>query len=111
MIEVDKGRRWLPTMVMTLEFKFPIPKPTNTHCSQRTVAIYTKSRFITEPSMRHDAYIEIWTAPADLGDGATETGDEWRDHQRCLAVSTQMALVVPAAVNLKKGDEAAKGKL
>lgn len=91
-------------MVMTLEFKFPIPKPSNPHCSQRTVAIYTRGKFINDPSMRHDSYIEVWTAPGNVGEG-TETSD-WKVHQRCLAVGTQMALVVPGNVNRKKGKEA-----
>ena len=95
-------------MVMTLEFKSPVPKLTDAHTSSRRVAIFTQSRFMNEPGARHDAYIEVWTAPSDDVD---TTGDDWKAHQRCLAVSTQMALVVPAAVNLKKGVAAAKGKL
>ena len=91
-------------MVMTLEFKFPIPKPSNLHCSQRTVSIYTRGKFINDPSMRHDSYIEVWTAPGNVGEGP-ETND-WKVHQRCLAVGTQMALVVPGNVNRKKGKEA-----
>jgi hypothetical protein len=94
---------WLPTLVMTLEFKFPLPKPTDPNTSQRTVAIYTKSRFINEPNARHDAYIEVWTAPSDVGEKTVPADDSWKDHQRCLAVSTQMALVVPATVNVKQG--------
>ncbi|KIP10427.1 hypothetical protein PHLGIDRAFT_115547 [Phlebiopsis gigantea 11061_1 CR5-6] len=99
---------WLPTMVMTIEFKAPVPKPTDPHLSSRRLAVYTQSKFINEPGARHDAYIEVWTAPPDDVD---TTGDGWKAHQRCLAVSTQMALVVPASVNYKKGEAAAKGRL
>lgn len=99
---------WLPTIVMTIEFKFPIPKATDPHTSQRTVAIFTQSKFVNEPNARHDAVIELWTAPADVGDGTAPTDDSWKEHQRCLAVSTQMALVTPAAVNRRQG---ARGKL
>ena len=94
-------------MVMTLEFKFPIPTPADAHTARRTVAICTRSRFVNEPNARHDAYIEIWTAPADVDDKTVPKDDSWKEHQRCLAVSTQMALVVPASVNLKKGAAAA----
>ena len=95
-------------MVMTLEFKFPLPKPTDPHVSQKRVTVITQSKFINEPSARHDAYVEVWTAPPDDVD---VSGDDWKVHQRCLAVSSQMALVVPASVNYKKGERAAKQKL
>lgn len=91
---------------MTVEFKFPIPKPSE-HTSQRTVAISTQSRFVTDPSGRHDLYFEIWTAPADIGDRSTPPED-WKKHQRCLAIATHMALVVPAVMNHKRAVPAAK---
>ncbi|GJE87432.1 thioesterase family protein [Phanerochaete sordida] len=99
---------WLPTIVMTLEFKFPIPPPTDPNTSPRTVAVFTQSKFINEPNARNDSVIELWTAPADVGDGPLPADDSWKEHQRCLAVSTQMALVTPAAVNRKQG---ARGRL
>ena len=92
---------------MTLEFKAPLPRADEPHVAPRRLAIFTESKFINEPGARHDAYIEVWTAPPDDVDTA---GDDWKAHQRCLAVSTQMALVVPASVNYKKG-QAAKGRL
>lgn len=95
---------WLPTMVLMLEFKFPIPKPSNPHCSQRTVAVYSRGKFVNDPGMRHDTYVEVWTAPSNIGEGS-ETED-WKVHQRCLAVGTQMALVVPGDLNRKKGKQA-----
>lgn len=103
-----KQPSWLPTMVMTLEFKFPLPKPTDPHVSQRRVVVFTQSKFVNEPSARHDAHVEVWTAPPD---GVDVTGDDWKNHQRCLAVSSQMALVVPASVNYKKGESAPQGRL
>ena len=92
--------RWVPTMVMTVEFKFPLPK-TWEHQSHRTVAVYSRGKFVNDPSGRHDSYAEVWTAPTTVGDGV-ET-DDWKDKQRCLAVATQMALVLPMEVNLRKG--------
>lgn len=43
---------------------------------------------------RHDEYVELWTAPANVGSSAREEPD-WREKQICLAVSTQMALAIP----------------
>ena len=87
-------------MVITLEFKFPLPKPEDLHCSQRSVAVYSRGKFINDPSGRHDTYVEVWTAPTNIGKG-TESGN-WREHQRCLIVATQMALIVPAEVNRRR---------
>ncbi|CAL1706694.1 unnamed protein product [Somion occarium] len=98
---------WAPTMVMTIEFKFPIPKPSSPDHSPRTVAVYSSGRFINDPQARHDTYIEIWTAPSNIGEGS-EQGD-WREKQRCLAVSTQMALLVPMEVNKRRGEKAQAG--
>lgn len=88
---------------MTVEYKFPLPKPSDKTKAQRTVAIYTSGKFVNDPSCRHEVYGEIWTAPADIDDGEKPSSDDWKEDQRCLAVTTQMALTVPAAVNLKKG--------
>lgn len=85
---------------MTIEFKFPIPKLDDPNHSQRTVAIYSSGKFMNDPQSRHDAYVEVWTAPSNIGEG--EEKDGWKEHQRCLAVSTQMAILVPFAVNEKR---------
>ena len=98
--------RWVPTMVMTVEFKFPLPKSWDGQ-SNRTVAVYSRGKFVNDPSGRHDSYAEVWTAPTNIGEGV-EAGD-WKDKQRCLAVATQMALVVPVEVNSRRsGTEAGK---
>ena len=97
-------------MVMTLEFKFPIPKLSDSHTAKRTVAVFSQGKFMNDPSARHDVVVEVWTAPPDGDDATLQVSNDWKEHQRCLAVSTQMALVVPAAVNRKKG-AVAKGKL
>jgi hypothetical protein len=87
-------RRWFPTMVMTLEFKHPVPRPSTVHAA-RTVGVYARTRFLAHPQNRHETYCEVWSAPADLGAaGAAESGDGWREKQVCLAVSTQMSLIV-----------------
>lgn len=95
------GYSWFPTMTMTLEFKSPFPAADDKRYSPRTVGLYHVGRFIQDPSGRHDASVEVWTAPS------TTTGlggeDNWRDDQRCLAISMQMALTVPAEVNSRKG--------
>lgn len=95
---------------MTLEFKFPIPKLSDPHTANRTVAVFSQGKFINNPSARYDIGVEVWTAPPDGDDATLGVDDDWKEHQRCLAVSTQMALVIPATVSNKKG-AAAKGKL
>ncbi|ESK95191.1 hypothetical protein Moror_1009 [Moniliophthora roreri MCA 2997] len=92
---------WFPTMTMTLEFKFPLP-PTS---SNRTFGLYTNCRFINDPRGRHDIYVEVWSAPCNLGEGKAEEG--WKEKQVCLAVSTQTALIIPMEANMRIGN---KGK-
>jgi len=55
---------------------------------------------------RHDAYVEVWTAPCDIGEGEEAPG--WREKQVCLAIATQMAYIVPIGVNLEKGKKEVK---
>ncbi|KAI0072516.1 hypothetical protein K474DRAFT_1667757 [Panus rudis PR-1116 ss-1] len=98
-----RHRSWAPTMVMTIEFKFPIPPPSNPDHDPRTVAIYSSGRFMNDPQARHDTYVEVWTAPPSSGNGPLK--ENWREGQRCLAVSTQMALLVPMEINRKKGQK------
>ena len=98
---------WAPTMVMTIEFKFPIPKPNDPNISNRTVAIYSHGRFLNDPQSRHDAYVEVWTAPSNISEGEEKEG--WKEHQRCLAISTQMAILVPFAVNTKRAQKNGNG--
>lgn len=89
---------WYPTMVMTLEFKFPIPAT----AADRTVGIFTSGTFINDPRGRHDTYVEVWSAPSDIGEGETAVRKGWRDQQVCLAVASQMALTVSAEVNMRR---------
>lgn len=96
--------------MMTLEFKFPIPKLSDPNTAKRTVAVFSQGKFINNPGARHDIGLEVWTAPPDGDDATLPVSDDWKEHQRCLAVSTQMAVVVPVAVNHKRG-AATKGKL
>ncbi|KAF9262892.1 hypothetical protein L218DRAFT_866279 [Marasmius fiardii PR-910] len=96
---------WFPTLTMTLEFKFPVPS----YSSRRTVGLYTNCRFVNDPQGRHDVYIEVWSAPCNVGEGEIDNG--WREKQVCLAVSTQTALIVPMRTNTAKtkgGDKASK---
>ncbi|KAJ6583985.1 thioesterase-like superfamily-domain-containing protein [Mycena vulgaris] len=87
---------WFPTMTLTLEFKAPIPPPSARHAA-RTVGLYSSGTFWGAPQGRHDSYLEVWTAPAELGQGVEVDG--WRDAQFCLATATQMALSLPMEVN------------
>ncbi|KAF9046938.1 hypothetical protein BDZ89DRAFT_1127386 [Hymenopellis radicata] len=91
------AQSWYSTMVMTLEFKFPIPRS-----SGRTVGIFTSGTFINDPRGRHDTYVEVWSAPSDIGVGETAVREGWRDKQVCLAVASQMALTVSAEVNMRR---------
>lgn len=95
---------WFPTMTLAVDFKFPISKLTAEH-SQRTAGLYSSGRFVNNPQGRHDIYVEIWSAPSNIGEG--NAGDDWRDKQICLATATQMALIVPAEVNRKVGQSKA----
>lgn len=79
-------------MLLTIEFKSKIPSSQDGLFSSLTVGIYSSARFMTDG--RHDEYVELWTAPTDVGSGAREDPN-WREKQVCLAVSTQMALSIP----------------
>ena len=87
-------------MTLSIEFKNRIPPPSLLH-SDHTVGLYSSGRFMTEPQGRHDVYVEVWTAPSNIGEG--RDADNWRDDQVCLAIATQMALTLPMEVNEKLG--------
>jgi hypothetical protein len=93
---------WFPTITMAIEFKSPIP--TSSEYASRTVGVYQRGNFMNEPQGRHEAYVEIWTAPSNIGEG--EARVNWRERQVCLAVSTQMALTLPMQVNLTRPSSA-----
>jgi hypothetical protein len=84
-------------MTLSLEFKWPIPVPEVGKFADRTVGLYTSGTFISDPQARHEMYVEVWSAPTNIGEGEEVEG--WRDNQRCLATLTQMALTVPMEVN------------
>ncbi|KAJ8474156.1 hypothetical protein ONZ45_g16050 [Pleurotus djamor] len=102
--DVGLPSSWFPTMMLAVEFKFPIPKTPD--FASRTVGIYSSGTFFNNPSGHHDIYAEVWTAPSGIGEGTVEEG--WRTKQRCLATATQMALTVPFEVNARKGQKASK---
>ncbi|KAJ6500759.1 thioesterase-like superfamily-domain-containing protein [Mycena sanguinolenta] len=91
---------WRPTLTLSLEWKAPIPPPSEMH-SARTVGMYVMSGFMSEPQNRHNTAVEIWTAPCNIGEGAPM--DRWRDKQVCLAVASQMQLMVDPSVNERVG--------
>ena len=92
---------WFPTVTLSIEFKNKIPPPSSSLHADRTVGLYSYGRFVTAPQGRHDAYVEVWTAPSNIGEGSEV--DNWRDNQVCLAIATQMALTLPMQVNEKLG--------
>ncbi|KAJ7348868.1 thioesterase-like superfamily-domain-containing protein [Mycena albidolilacea] len=97
---VDMRSLWLPTLALGLEWKAPIPPPSTVH-SARTVGVYVTSGYLSEPQNRHTTSVEIWTAPSNIGEGTPVEG--WRDAQVCLAVATQMQLMMSASANEKAG--------
>ena len=82
-------------MFFSLEYKAAIPD--DPLFSTRTVGLYSSGRFMHEG--RHDAYVEIWTAPSSIGEGREVHG--WREKQVCVAIAHQMALTVPASLNMR----------
>ena len=100
LFSLNSNFSWYPTMVLTLEFKNKIPKPSPKHAA-RTVGLYSSGYFMTPPNGRHEAYVEVWTAPSSIGEG--NPTEDWRDSQICLAIATQMALILPMEVNEKQG--------
>ncbi|KAF5382670.1 hypothetical protein D9615_002727 [Tricholomella constricta] len=92
------GTSWFPTVVLAIEFKAPLPRFSASHAN-RTVGLYSSGKFLNDG--RHDAYVEVWTAPCNLGEGS-ETSS-WREEQVCLAIATQMAYIIPMGVNLERG--------
>lgn len=91
---------WFPTITMSIEFKTRIPS--SAEFSDRTVGLYSESRFLHDPHARHNSRVEVWTAPSCIGQGNVEEG--WRDRQYCIAVADQMALMLPMDLNLKEGN-------
>jgi hypothetical protein len=97
-------------MTLSIEFQAPIPPAGSMRHAARTVGLYSSGTFWGEPQGRHDAYLEVWTAPANLGEGKEVEG--WRDEQFCLATATQMALTLPMEVNAGRAKyDAPKAKL
>ncbi|GAA5910425.1 hypothetical protein JCM6882_007354 [Rhodosporidiobolus microsporus] len=113
-----KGPFWFPTMTLSLDFKAPfplLPSPSSSSTSAapatRTFGIYSSTKSIRDG--RHDLTTEVWSAPANLGEGGKpgdaereldEGGVErWRrEGSRLLGVSNQMALCVPVSVNMAR---------
>ncbi|KAH6902923.1 hypothetical protein BKA70DRAFT_1111325, partial [Coprinopsis sp. MPI-PUGE-AT-0042] len=106
--EEELGNAWEPTMTLSIDFKFPISELGLEH-SKRAVGLYSAGRFINHLQSRHEVYVEVWTAPSEIGKGRVEEG--WRDQQRCLAIATQMAISVPMKINLRNAARAENGKL
>ncbi|KAH6887358.1 thioesterase-like superfamily-domain-containing protein [Coprinopsis sp. MPI-PUGE-AT-0042] len=106
--EGELGNTWEPTMTLSIDFKFPISELGLEH-SKRAVGLYSAGKFVNHPQSRHEVYVEVWTAPSEIGKGRVEEG--WRDQQRCLAIATQMAISVPMEINLRNAARAENGKL
>lgn len=99
---------WFPTIVLALEFKTPIPRASDV-ISGRTVGIYSNGRFLNDPDHRHDTYVEVWSAPCNIGEGEEpEDSGDWRSKQVCLATATQMSLTMPPGLNVALGKKASR---
>ncbi|CAK5279126.1 unnamed protein product [Mycena citricolor] len=98
-IDLSKGL-WSPTLTMSLEYKTPIPSPSDGYAS-RTVGVYVKSGYLADPQNRHNSIVEIWSAPSNIGEGNVD--EDWQGAQVCLATGSQMQLMVDGAVNKKAG--------
>lgn len=95
------GPSWLPTLVLTIDFKSkfplsstPLTSTTSQPIAARTVGTYNRTDFISKG--RYGATTEIWTAPGELGASRPvgESGEEWRKGMQILAVATQVAFSV-----------------
>ena len=61
-----------------------------------------------DPQGRHDAYVEMWTAPSrEVWESESADSGKWREEQVCIAVASQVAVTVPIEVNGLKS----KGRL
>lgn len=114
------GYYWYPTMTLSLSllYRLPTSAEASTGFSNRTIGLYSQARFLSGPSGRHDAYVELWTAPEscdlDTGSAAVDSSrngmdlavqreSRWKEKMVCLATSQQMALALPMSVNENKG--------
>jgi len=95
-----RGHGWQATLVLTIQFFFPIPKAKSPHHASHTVGVYGRSNFLAAPHARYDGYAEVWTAPTNIGEGEPEEG--WREKQVCLASATQMSVAMPMALTREK---------
>jgi len=65
----------LQPVTLSIEFKNKILTPSSLH-ADRTVGLYCCNRFMIAA---YDAYVEVWTAPSNIGEGRYT--DNWRDNQ------------------------------
>jgi len=117
--EMRGGYYWYPTVTLSLSLLYRLPSHSepSSGFSKRTIGLYSQARFLSGPSGRHDAYVELWTAPegCDLDTGSpavdpsrrgmddVERKDlRWKEKMVCLATSHQMALALPMSVNESK---------
>ncbi|KIP03718.1 hypothetical protein PHLGIDRAFT_77125, partial [Phlebiopsis gigantea 11061_1 CR5-6] len=99
--KIDPYKSRPATLAFSVEFKFPIPKQDSPHHSLRSVAVLNKGQFVNDPCARHETYLEVWTAPTDVGDRNAGTED-WKHHQRCLAICHQTSMIIPLATKKVK---------
>ena len=88
----DFIRSWFPTITLSIEFKTRIPS--SAEFSDRTVGLYSESRFLHDPHARHNARVEVWTAPSCIGQRQTIL-------HSCRGPDG--ILMVPMDLNLKEG--------
>ncbi|KAH6903012.1 hypothetical protein BKA70DRAFT_1111253, partial [Coprinopsis sp. MPI-PUGE-AT-0042] len=59
-----------------VDFKFTISQLGPEH-SKRRPDLYSSGEFLKYPQSGHEGYVEVWTAPREIGKGRVEAG--WRD--------------------------------
>jgi hypothetical protein len=95
--------RWYPTLTLTMQWLAPIPRDEDGF-ARATIGLLSVHSFVSRPDGRHEERVEIWTAPAAIGEACEGEADgAWRDKQVCLCVASQMALTLDGAVNAKVG--------
>ncbi|KAF7323422.1 hypothetical protein HMN09_00123100 [Mycena chlorophos] len=87
------GSGWTPTLTLSLEYKHPVPPASDTRYATRTLGVYAVSGHLGAPQNRHNTFVEIWTAPSVIG-SRTPIRDNWEEDQVCLAVASQMQLLM-----------------
>jgi len=111
--EARKERDWIswwnPSLSISIEFRRKLPLVDGPYASH-TFGIFSQKRHLE--SGRWNDSVEVWSAPCDIGEKTTaEIDEKWREKMVCVAVGSQVALMVPPEMNVRhisKGDGKSK---